>query len=160
MCIFFCSDSKTNGQIVDEFAAVACEVWSGKYKYISPTDLRFVIGDCQHTFRGSQQQDSHEFLTIFMDLLHLELLTIRTVSNGTIYIYSRIWHFEWNQIFFCIHSQPERKICWHRNGLGLILPNKRKAKFCNYFTARLKAPSNVRCARLRVHHMRHSLISV
>lgn len=65
---------------------MASEVWSGKYKYISPRDLRFVIGECQDTFRGSQQQDSHEFLTIFMDLLHLELLTIRVmVSNGTYY---------------------------------------------------------------------------
>lgn len=83
----FCnSKSKTRGQITDEFAAVIVELWNGKYKSIAPRDFRYVFGQYQKMFSGYEQQDSHEFLTILMDNLHLELeLTLDEVFRSSLY---------------------------------------------------------------------------
>lgn len=48
-------------------------LWSGKYKSVAPRNLRMAIGEYQPVFGTYAQQDSHEFLTIFIDLLHSEL---------------------------------------------------------------------------------------
>lgn len=52
---------------------VCSEIWSGKYKSISPKILRYEIGRHQKIFSGYDQQDSHEFLTIIIDILNSEL---------------------------------------------------------------------------------------
>lgn len=51
-------------------------LWSGHYKYVSPYDLKRAVGQYKTMFMGYEQQDSHEFLTILMDLLQLDLQTI------------------------------------------------------------------------------------
>lgn len=73
----------TQGKIVDEVAAVIKELWNGNYKYISCKNLRYVIGQFNNMFRGFDQHDSHEFLTILMDWLHSDLQTLyaTNVSN-------------------------------------------------------------------------------
>lgn len=70
---FFYSKSKTQGAITEELAMVCSELWSGKYKSISPKCLRYAIGQQQKIFSGYDQQDSHEFLTIIIDILNSEL---------------------------------------------------------------------------------------
>lgn len=65
--------SKTQRQIADEVSAVMREIWLNKHRHIASNDLRRVVGQCKQIFRGSEQQDSHEFLTILMDWLHLDL---------------------------------------------------------------------------------------
>ncbi|KAH8359256.1 hypothetical protein KR093_005342 [Drosophila rubida] len=69
--------NKTNGQVIEEVAALIKELWNGQYKCVASRDLRYVVGQYQKTFRGVDQQDSHEFLTILMDWLHSDLQTIK-----------------------------------------------------------------------------------
>ncbi|KAM7362211.1 ubiquitin specific protease 8 [Cochliomyia hominivorax] len=69
-------NNKTKGQIVEEVAALIKVLWNGNYKCVASKDLRYVIGQYQKMFRGIEQQDSHEFLTILMDWLHSDLQTV------------------------------------------------------------------------------------
>lgn len=69
----FRRSSKTQRQIADEVSAVMREIWLNKHRHIASNDLRRVIGQTKQIFRGSEQQDSHEFLTILIDWLHLDL---------------------------------------------------------------------------------------
>lgn len=59
--------------IADEVSAVMRELWLNKHRHISSYDLRRVVGEFKQIFRGMDQQDSHEFLTILMDWLHSDL---------------------------------------------------------------------------------------
>ncbi|XP_022216427.1 ubiquitin carboxyl-terminal hydrolase 8 isoform X2 [Drosophila obscura] len=68
--------NKTNGQVIEEVAALLKELWNGQYKCVASRDLRYVVGQYQKIFRGVDQQDSHEFLTILMDWLHSDLQTL------------------------------------------------------------------------------------
>lgn len=69
--------NKTNGQVVEEVAALIKVLWNGNYKCVASKDLRYVVGQYQQIFRGIEQQDSHEFLTILMDWLHSDLQTLQ-----------------------------------------------------------------------------------
>lgn len=66
---------KTQGRITEEFAVLCSELWSGKYKSVSPKSFRYAIGQFEKMFSGYEQQDSHEFLTILIDRFHSELQT-------------------------------------------------------------------------------------
>ncbi|XP_011189525.2 ubiquitin carboxyl-terminal hydrolase 8 isoform X1 [Zeugodacus cucurbitae] len=68
--------NKTKGHIVEEMAALIKVLWNGNYKCVASKDLRYVMGQYQQIFRGIEQQDSHEFLTILMDWLHSDLQTL------------------------------------------------------------------------------------
>jgi len=63
----------TKGEISDEITAVLKVLWSGQYRSISCTDFKAAVGRYKSSFRGYEQQDSHEFLTILVDWLHEEL---------------------------------------------------------------------------------------
>lgn len=73
--------NKTQGRIVEEVAALIKVLWNGQYKYISSKDLRYIVGQYQQIFRGIEQQDSHEFLTILMDWLHSDLQTLKIADS-------------------------------------------------------------------------------
>ncbi|XP_046972302.1 ubiquitin carboxyl-terminal hydrolase 8 isoform X1 [Vanessa cardui] len=83
----------TRGAIAEELAAVVRALWSGQYRFIAAKDLRNEVGKHQRAFRGSEQQDSHEFLTILMDWLHLDLqFTIKPPHKETLGASERAWH--------------------------------------------------------------------
>ncbi|XP_045504231.1 ubiquitin carboxyl-terminal hydrolase 8 isoform X2 [Colias croceus] len=83
----------TRGAIAEELAAVVRALWSGQYRFIATKDLRNEVGKHQRTFRGSEQQDSHEFLTILMDWLHLDLqFTIKPPLKESLGASERAWH--------------------------------------------------------------------
>lgn len=65
--------NNTRGAIAEELATVVRALWSGQYRFIAPEDFRREVGKHQRAFRGAEQQDSHEFLTILMDWLHDDL---------------------------------------------------------------------------------------
>lgn len=67
------SKSKTHGQITEELAYLAKEIWSGKYKSVAPRDFRSAFGQVYKMFASYEQQDSHEFLVHLVDILHSEL---------------------------------------------------------------------------------------
>ncbi|XP_050679288.1 ubiquitin carboxyl-terminal hydrolase 8 isoform X2 [Leptidea sinapis] len=83
----------TRGAIAEELAAVIRALWSGQYRFIAPKDLRSEVGKHQRTFRGCEQQDSHEFLTILMDWLHLDLqFTMKPPLKENFEPSERAWH--------------------------------------------------------------------
>ncbi|CAG9568411.1 unnamed protein product [Danaus chrysippus] len=83
----------TRGAIAEELAAVVRALWSGQYRFIAAKDLRSEVGKHQRSFRGNEQQDSHEFLTILMDWLHLDLqFTIKPPHKETLGASERAWH--------------------------------------------------------------------
>lgn len=84
--LFFRS-SKTQRYIADEVSAVMRELWLNNHKHISSKDLRRVVGQFQQIFRGMDQQDSHEFLTILMDWLHSDLQKVENIVINFLYIY-------------------------------------------------------------------------
>lgn len=67
----------TRGDITDEVSSTLKALWSGQYRSISCKDLKNAVGRYKSSFRGFEQQDSHEFLTILVDWLHEELNEIR-----------------------------------------------------------------------------------
>ncbi|XP_017466689.1 PREDICTED: ubiquitin carboxyl-terminal hydrolase 8 isoform X1 [Rhagoletis zephyria] len=74
--------NKTKGHIVEEVAALIKVLWNGNYKCVASKDLRYVMGQYQQIFRGIEQQDSHEFLTILMDWLHSDLQTLNVPEKA------------------------------------------------------------------------------
>ncbi len=67
------SSSDTKGQVAVEFSEILKSLWSGQYKSIAPYDLKRVIGRFNEMFRGSEQQDAHEFLQTLMSYLHSDV---------------------------------------------------------------------------------------
>ncbi|KAH8294966.1 hypothetical protein KR018_004837 [Drosophila ironensis] len=84
--------NSTNGQVIEEVAALIKELWNGQYKCVASRDLRYVVGQYQKIFRGVDQQDSHEFLTILMDWLHSDLQTLHVArQRETISASEKAW---------------------------------------------------------------------
>ncbi|XP_030374961.1 ubiquitin carboxyl-terminal hydrolase 8 isoform X2 [Scaptodrosophila lebanonensis] len=90
---FISRSNKTNGQVIEEVAALIKELWNGNYKSVASKDLRYVVGQYQKIFRGVDQQDSHEFLTILMDWLHsdLQTLLVQPRTQETISAAEKAW---------------------------------------------------------------------
>ncbi|RVE52557.1 hypothetical protein evm_002676 [Chilo suppressalis] len=83
----------TRGAIAEELAAVVRALWSGQYRFIATKELRNEVGKHQRAFRGCEQQDSHEFLTILMDWLHLDLqFTISVPHKENLPPSEKAWH--------------------------------------------------------------------
>ncbi|XP_039281814.1 ubiquitin carboxyl-terminal hydrolase 4 isoform X2 [Nilaparvata lugens] len=56
-----------------EVDKVVRKLWAGKHKSFPCDELKSVVGKLKTSFRGCEQQDSHEFLTILLDWLHEDL---------------------------------------------------------------------------------------
>uniref|UniRef100_A0A8D8Y6N5 Ubiquitin carboxyl-terminal hydrolase n=1 Tax=Cacopsylla melanoneura TaxID=428564 RepID=A0A8D8Y6N5_9HEMI len=61
------------GKLAEEFQLIFKMLWAGESRYFSPVKFKEEVGKMKRTFRGYEQQDSHEFLTILIDSLHEDL---------------------------------------------------------------------------------------
>lgn len=61
------------GYLAKTFAALANDVWSGKYGSIAPRDLKHIVGKFAPQFSGWGQQDSHELILFTLDGIHEDL---------------------------------------------------------------------------------------
>ena len=58
-------------------SALLKELWGGKFKVVSPSKFKKVLGEFQPRFSGFQQQDSSELLSFLLDGLHEDLNRVR-----------------------------------------------------------------------------------
>ena len=62
--------SQSNGEVAAEFARILRTLASHRFKSLTPTALKRIIGTYNPTFRGSEQQDAHEFLRALISMLN------------------------------------------------------------------------------------------
>eukprot|EP00934_Nitzschia_sp_Nitz4_P005165 Nitzschia sp. Nitz4//scaffold94_size78252//53792//59970//NITZ4_005474-RA/size78252-augustus-gene-0.67-mRNA-1//1//CDS//3329560398//5155//frame0 len=60
----------TGGKLLEEFASLLKEMWSARLREKSPTRFRGTLGRTNEQFSGADQQDSQEFLSFILDVLH------------------------------------------------------------------------------------------
>ena len=63
----------TGGYLISAYSELIKELWMGSEGYISPWDLKKVIGKFAPQFSGYSQQDSQELLSYMLDGLHEDL---------------------------------------------------------------------------------------
>lgn len=76
------SSSETHGRIVEEISALFKEIWRKEYAHIASIDFRNAVGHYHTMFSGPDHQDSHEFLRILIDWMHLDLETLNPVCTS------------------------------------------------------------------------------
>ncbi|XP_037076197.1 ubiquitin carboxyl-terminal hydrolase 8-like [Pollicipes pollicipes] len=67
----------SKGEAAQELAAVVKVLWSGHYRSVALYDLKDVMGRHHPRFRGTAQQDAHEFLMYLLEFLHEDLNEVR-----------------------------------------------------------------------------------
>ncbi|KAJ3018546.1 ubiquitin-specific protease doa4 [Thoreauomyces humboldtii] len=68
----------TKGEVAEAFADLVKTMWNGQdSNVITPTKFKQVIGAHHPSFRGSEQQDSQEFLGFLLDSLHEDMNVAR-----------------------------------------------------------------------------------
>ncbi|XP_065207290.1 ubiquitin carboxyl-terminal hydrolase 8-like isoform X2 [Planococcus citri] len=65
--------SKTRGWFAREVRNIIKQLWQEEHGSVSCQMLKNMVGEHRESFRGNNQQDSHEFLTILIDWLHEDL---------------------------------------------------------------------------------------
>ena len=73
------NNSNTGGHIASEFAEVLKTLWSSKFKSISASDFKSLMGRYKSEFAGQDQQDSHEFLLSLLEWLHDDVNKVRII---------------------------------------------------------------------------------
>jgi len=63
----------TGGYLISAYSELIKELWMGTESYVSPWDLKKVIGKFAPQFSGYSQQDSQELLSYMLDGLHEDL---------------------------------------------------------------------------------------
>ena len=73
----YCRDlnnmGKSCGTIAKEVGAVFSTLKSGSCSPVSLQNLKTAVGNFYHSFKGSRQHDSHEFLMYLLNWLHEDL---------------------------------------------------------------------------------------
>ena len=67
----------TQGAMASKFYQLIKQMWKGTNSFISPTDLKYLIGRIQPQFRGYRQHDAQELCTFLLDALHEDLNKIK-----------------------------------------------------------------------------------
>ncbi|CAD6207858.1 GSCOCG00010246001-RA-CDS [Cotesia congregata] len=64
-----------NSKLVTAFAQVIKSLWTSTIRHISPIELKSTLGSLSNEFGTNEQQDSHEFLILLLEWMHLALRT-------------------------------------------------------------------------------------
>ena len=67
----------TKGELVEEFADLLKELWSGSNSVIAPRDFKYKLEKFAPQFAGYQQHDSQELLAYLLDGLHEDLNRVK-----------------------------------------------------------------------------------
>lgn len=69
------SGTSKDTRIVNEFAKLIKEMWSGTTRSVTPSELKSAFSSKHRMYSGCSQQDAQEFLRFFLDALHCALNT-------------------------------------------------------------------------------------
>jgi hypothetical protein len=67
------NSQKKYGTVSKNFSIILKKLWLESNKIINPIELKYSIEDKISFYKGNNQQDSHEFLLLFLNLLHEEV---------------------------------------------------------------------------------------
>jgi len=84
------------GKLAISYSQFLKLMWYDNSQFISPWDIKNLIGRYNHTFIGHAQQDSHEFISTFLDCLHEDLNKITEkpyIEQKTINSYENDFEF-------------------------------------------------------------------
>lgn len=68
----------TQGRIVEEYASLLRQLWSGESMYVVPSKFKRVLEKYKPQFVGNDQQDAQEFLAEMLDCLHEDVNRVLT----------------------------------------------------------------------------------
>lgn len=78
-------DEKFDAPIISEYKKLVKEMWSGKNRVLRPSSLLNHIQDNLPRYVTYRQQDAQEFMNHFLDLIHTELSTRKTLITDIFY---------------------------------------------------------------------------
>uniref|UniRef100_A0A4W3KFW5 ubiquitinyl hydrolase 1 n=1 Tax=Callorhinchus milii TaxID=7868 RepID=A0A4W3KFW5_CALMI len=70
--------SRGKGELPNAFAALVMDMWLGDCLYIYPDEVKRVLGKMHAAFSDGTQQDAHELLLFFLNILHNDLKKVST----------------------------------------------------------------------------------
>ena len=56
-------------------------MWSAQEPVITPSAFKDIVGGCKSQFRGTEQQDSQEFLGFLLDCVHEDLNIVNNIPS-------------------------------------------------------------------------------
>lgn len=65
------------GRIAEEYGSMIKDIWSNRFRVVTPRKFKEVLGEFQPRFSGYQQQDSQELLAFLTDGLHEDLNRVK-----------------------------------------------------------------------------------
>ena len=71
-----------NDKLSVSFSRLLHNVWTGKFSVLNPRPLKYIFSQMVPQFNGFYQQDAHEFLTYFLNILSNELNNGNSISNS------------------------------------------------------------------------------
>ena len=81
--INFLSNKHTKGKLIKEYLNLLIDKYKGEHKTINPKQFKNVCGKYNEVFKGSEQQDAHDFFLFLLDTLHEET-NIKCNSNEVV----------------------------------------------------------------------------
>lgn len=67
----------TGGKLIAAYSELLKDMWEGSERYVSPWQLKSVVGKFASQFSGYSQQDSQELLSYLLDGIHEDLNRVR-----------------------------------------------------------------------------------
>ena len=70
---FFMEKTLNRGKLVQSYASLMRQMWSGEYTSVQPSEVKTCIAGYSSTFRGYDQADARELANVLLNSLHDEL---------------------------------------------------------------------------------------
>jgi ubiquitin carboxyl-terminal hydrolase 8 len=108
----------SGGLITLTYSSLIQEMWSGKIEKCIPTALKERIDSYTDQFNDNNQHDSQEFMTLLLDVLHEDLLSIQSDRSPI----SELFYGQIETTFLCENKCPAVVVSSKFNFLPLPIP--------------------------------------
>ncbi|EMD46108.1 ubiquitin carboxylterminal hydrolase, putative [Entamoeba histolytica KU27] len=69
-----------HGSLLNAFINLTNAIWSGNYRFVTSLAIKDIVSETHPQYEGKDQNDAHEFLLIFLEMLENELNT-KDINN-------------------------------------------------------------------------------